>query len=321
MKPSILINQKKFYLPLQNSLSDIGISALNEEWSPSIDDLQSIIACFVGFSDALDHPFKIYKLKRVLSKHNIPIVSWNRDAPHYMNKSRWKLGFLNYIKLIDIYATHTLIDSKRTFGEKVLYLPNAADIETYHLSGNKQEVFSRLRELSNYKYDVSFFGGMNGEKYKEDMDRQIFFKLLALKLKQHNIKYKFVETGATPLSVAEQIDLIQSSRINLSYGARCEYSAPVASGLPERHFGIPACGGFLLSDRRTHLSDIYNVGEQVGEFIDADDCIIKIKYYLDNFVKTRDMAELAYDHVVKNHTYKNRAESLVKAIYSWRSKY
>ena len=321
MKSSILINQKKFYLPLHKSLSDLGLNVLDEDWSPSKESLRNVIACFVGFSDVLDHPFKIYKLKRVLSKYNIPIVSWNRDAPHYMNKPVWKLHLLDYIKLIDIYATHTLIDSKRTFGNTVLYLPNATDIENYHLYGHKKEVFTRLRKSSNYIYDVSFFGGMDGNKYKEDIGRQNFFKLLAMKLKRHNVKYKFIETGKNPLSITEQVDLIQSSKINLSYGARCEYSAPVASGLPERHFGIPACGGFLLSDKRTHLPDIYDVGEQVGEFVDVDDCVTKIKYYLAEFSKTRDMAELAYTHVMKNHTYINRAELLIDAVYNWRSKY
>ena len=111
--------------------------------------------------------------------------------------------------------------------------------------------------------------------------------------------------------------MIRTSRINLNYGARCEYQAPIASGLPERCFGIPACGGFLLCDKRTHARDDFTIGENWAEFDGIDDCIEKIEYWLTHFDQARDLAERCYHHVMINHTYRNRAATLHAELLSW----
>jgi len=63
------------------------------------------------------------------------------------------------------------------------------------------------------------------------------------------------------MSIAEQIELIQRSRINLNFGACCEYGAPVASDFPERCYWIPACAGFLLCDKSAHALDNFSIWE------------------------------------------------------------
>jgi len=319
-KNHIIINHKYFYLPLANALERIGLICDWDIWAPTNDQLLTTTACFIDFYDVMRHPLKVYRLKKRINKYNIPLVAWNRDAPHYLNKKKWRLDLFNHIQLLDIYATHTLIDTKRSFANTMLYLPNAADSNKYNLLGNEKIVFTNLRNPINYTYDVSFFGGMNGSRYKEDLDREIFFKLLSKKLDNKNIKYKFIETGSNKISVGQQIKLIQSSIINLSYGARCEYSAPIASGLPERCFGIPASGGFLLCDQRTHLKDTFVVGEHMDQFKDISECVSKIEYYLKRFNTTRDIAENCYRHVMKNNRYENRALTLYNEILLWQNK-
>ena len=316
----IIINHKDFYAPLQVALADHGLLSLYENWSPTSQYLKNTCACFIDFYDVMRHPLKTYRLKRRLNKHNIPLVAWNRDAPHYLNKKKWRLDLFNRIQLINIYATHTLIDSSRTFADTVLYLPNAADTARYHLYGDEKRIFAHLRNPLNYNYDVSFFGGMDGSRYKEDMDREIFFHDLSKELKKKNIRYNFIETGANKLSVLQQIKIIQSSVININYGARCEYGASVPSGLPERCFGIPASGGFLLCDKRTHTKDTFIVGKHMDEFKNLPECVSKIEYYIKHFNQTRDIAENGYHHVIKNHTYSNRAIKLHDTILRWKNK-
>ena len=119
------------------------------------------------------------------------------------------------------------------------------------------------------------------------------------------------------MSVAEQVALVRSSRINLNFGASCDYGAPVASGLPERCYGIPACGGFLLGDKRTHAPDDFTPGENWAEFNDLDDCVAKIDYWLAHFDAARDLAERCHAHVMSNHTYANRAATLHQALLDW----
>ena len=316
-KKLILINHTAFYPPVAKGLEEQDFLCIWDVWNPTKEQLSSSIACFIWFYDVLRHPFKVYKLKKTVNNYGIPLIAWNRDAPHYLNRRKWRLNLFNHIHLLDIYATHTLIDTKRTFANTVLYLPNSADTAQYHLHGDKSELFSKLRMESNYKYDVSFFGGMDGNRYKEDKEREIFFRALAVELNQRGISYKFIETGDEIMPLEQQIDLIQSSKINLNYGARCEYNAPIASGLPERCFGIPAVGGFLLCDKRTHTKDHFTVGEHMDEFSSIDECLLKIEQYLADFENLRDIAERGYQHVMQYHTYANRATTLINAIQRW----
>ena len=316
-KQLILINHTGFYLPLAKALEEQGFQCLWDAWNPSREQLAISTACFIWFYDVLRYPFKVYALKQKLNKYNIPLIAWNRDAPHYLNRKAWRLNLFNHIQLLDIYATHTLIDKKRTFAKSRLYLPNAANIEQYNLHGNKNDVLTNLRIESNYKYDVSFFGGMDGKRYKEDLEREIFFKHLSVELDKRGISYQFIEMGDKKISIEQQIALIQSSKINLNYGARCEYKAPIASGLPERCFGIPAVGGFLLCDKRTHTKDHFRVGKHMDEFSSIDECLLKIEQHLDNFKNLRTIAECGYHHVVQHHTYANRATTLLNAIQAW----
>jgi len=313
----IIINHNDFFKPLILGLKERGLEPIFDQWQPETELLQKSLACFIWFYDALRHPIQVLALKLQLQRYGVPLVAWNRDAPHYLNRKPWRLNLIDRFKLFDIYATHTLIDTKRKFAGMQLFLPNAANTELYNLGGPVTEVFNRLRQEKNYRYDISFFGGMDGNRYKEDLDRQLFFEALAKRLDEIGVHYKFVETGDKGIPLKEQIDLIQSSKINLNYGARCEYQAPIASGLPERFFGIPACGGFLLGDRRIHTNDSFEIGVHLDDFSNLDECVEKIEYYLVHFEQSRKMAEQAYRHVLKHHTYTHRAATLHQALMDW----
>lgn len=317
LRQRLIVNHRKFYSPMQHALQEIGLSIDDEVWQPSTEQLEKTLACYIWFYDCLRHPFRVWRLKRQLKRHGVPLITWNRDAPHYLNRKPWRLDWLNRARLLDIYATHTLIDTRR-FADQVLYLPNAADISTYNLNGPTSDTFAKLRDPDSYHYDVSFFGGMNGQRYKEDAERDHFFSALGKRLAARGIRFLFCE--AEGMTSAEQIALIQSSKINLNFGARCEYQAPVASGLPERCFGIPACGGFLLCDKRTHARDDFTVGENWAEFGDIDDCVLQIDYWLTHFDQARTLAERCYQHVMEHHTYAQRAVTLHEALISWHEK-
>jgi spore maturation protein CgeB len=88
--------------------------------------------------------------------------------------------------------------------------------------------------------------------------------------------------------------------------------------MPERCFGVPACGGFLLSDARKHASQSFIPGVEWVDFSDLEECIDKIKYYLANFPASRAIAEAAHARLVREHSYVHRAKTLVAAAKAWR---
>lgn len=314
----LIINHTGFLPPMRSALEARGLSIDENVWLPSGGQLEGTLACHVWFYDCLRHPWRMWRLKQRLKRHRVPLVAWNRDAPHYLNRAAWRLDWLDRAGILDIYASHSLTDTRR-FAETVLYLPNAADIAVYGPGGSAEDVFRRLRDPSGYRYDVSFFGGMNGCRYKEDAARERFFAALGERLGKRGITYLFREGEG--LSAAEQVDLIQASRINLNFGARCEYGARVASGLPERCYGIPACGGFLLCDKRTHARDDFTIGENWAEYDGLDDCVAKIEYWLAHFDEARSLAERCHQHVMNHHTYAHRAETLHRALLDWHARH
>ena len=298
--------------PLEEALEKLGITFLPLGGGKSSANLSQGLGCIVWFYSPIRHPLRLWRLKLKLARQSVPLLAWNRDAPHYLNRPQWRIDLLDQARLFDLYATHTLIDDKRNFADATLYLPNAADTHRYNLRGRN---LSELRDASAYEWDVSFFGAMDGQRYKEMRARQEFFAALGEQLTARGIRFLFRESAG--MSADEQVALIQRSRINLNFGASCEYGAPVASGLPERCYGIPACGGFLLCDKRTHARDDFTPGENWAEFDGLDDCVEKIEYWLGNFAAARTLAERCHAHVMARHTYAHRAETLHKLLLAW----
>lgn len=284
---------------------------LREGHAPEDADSRTL-GCMVWFYDCLRHPARVWRLHRRLKKLGIPLIAWNQDAPHYLNRAAWRLDLLDRVRLLDIYATHTLVDTRRSFADTVLYLANAADTSRYHTHGVG---LPALRDPARYTCDVSFFGALNGDRYKEMRARQTFFRALGARLQEQGVSFLFREAGG--MSVEEQVKLIQSSRINLNFGASCDFGAPVASGLPERCYGIPASGGFLLCDRRLHASDDFSPGVNWAEFEGLEDCVASIRHWLDNFEAARELAEKCHHHVHAAHTYEHRGKRLLDTVRAW----
>lgn len=303
----------KTFIPLAKHFHALGYDVRPATPGSASVDADTIAAHFCCFYETLKRPIHSTLRFRAMRGRDIPVMTWNRDAPHYLNQARWRLYLLEYLRPFDLYATHSTIDGRR-FGRHDIYLANAADIDHYFLT-DVAAAFSRLRNPDGYQFDVSFFGSMDGDRYKEMRRRQVFFAELGRRLTAQGIRFLFRE--AEGMSHDEQIELIQASRINLNFDASCDYGAPVASGLPERCYGIPACGGFLLCDLRTHARNDFTPGENWAEFNGLDDCVAKIEYWLANFDAARDLAERCHAHVMARHTYAHRAATLHHALLAW----
>jgi spore maturation protein CgeB len=320
VRTHLLINCPKLPVPLKQELSAHGLTIVDNESRPTPELLTRTLASVVDFGNSVKRPFVARRWRQYMSAHGVPVFSWNRDAPHNNNLAPWRLALFDMLRPLDIYATHSLLDTRWQFADMMLFLPNAAQTNDYNLGGEPDSILRRLRDPVQYKWDVCFFGAMDGHRYKEAKDRHLFLSSLASHLDTLNISHRFVDTTQTHLSLADQVCLVQSSRINLNFGARCDFGGFTPSGLPERCYGIPSCGGFLLTDRRTHTADSFAIGEHIDDFHGLDECIDKIRYYLGNFSHARNMAEACWLHVMQNHTYANRAATVHQAMLDWHTR-
>jgi spore maturation protein CgeB len=90
-------------------------------------------------------------------------------------------------------------------------------------------------------------------------------------------------------------------------------------GLPERCYGVPARGGFILSDERRHAADDFDLSREWASYRDFADCVERIRHFTSHFLQTRAIAEAAHARVMRDHTYEQRAQQLLRIAAEWRS--
>lgn len=88
----------------------------------------------------------------------------------------------------------------------------------------------------------------------------------------------------------------------------------VKSGLNQRFFDIPACGGFLISDRNEEIEQWFVPGEDIVVYNDIPDLIDKVRYYIDHPEERERIAVSARDKVLRYHTMKHRMEKVVQIL-------
>jgi spore maturation protein CgeB len=252
-------------------------------------------------------PFTLARIRRALARDGAPYVWWNRDAPWNCAIKPWRKLFVRASQPADVHLAHSL-QSAELFGEPVAYFPNAAEADRYHLGARTLE---SLR-TAGYRFDVSFVGTVS-PGFKMVRARIEFLSELGRRLEPQGVKLHIFDTSiGSPLTVADQVAIIQASRINLNVGAVCD--KPRRSwGIPERCFGIASCGGFLLCDERRHAADTFPA-DAWAEFSSIEECVARIRFFLRHFDRARDKAEKLHRIVLERHTYTVRARQLLELV-------
>jgi spore maturation protein CgeB len=188
---------------------------------------------------------------------------------------------------------------------RTLYCPNAARESVYRVT---DAGLAALRDPGSYRWDVSFLGNLDVARFREHARRVQFLQALRAKLEVLGIHTMFRDSAG--MAADAQVDVIRTSRINLSVMAACDAGGEASWGLPERCYGVPACGGFLLSDRRRHAVQDFADDER-AEYDGIDDCVRRIRYFLAHFGEARAIAERARARIARDHGYRDRAALLL----------
>ncbi|MEW6162061.1 MAG: glycosyltransferase [Nitrospirota bacterium] len=305
----IAINYRKGNLRLKEGIESAGHEVIDNIWDINSIVSERINAVIFEFKYIFKEKWKFLSLIYRLKRHGIPVITWNVDSPWNAGIRKWKVNLLLRSNILSLYATHSLQDTDWTKHTRTIYLPNAAWISKYNL---RSATLEDLRRPNIYKWDVFFIGNMDKERYREHENRVEFLERIGRFLTKKGINFLFAD--GKDLSFDEQVEIIQRSKINLSCLSAADSVYGKSWGLPERCYGIPACGGFLLMDDRVHIKDDFSIGDEVVTYSDIEDCKNKIFYYLDKHEERRRIAERAYQKVMKEHTYMHRARKLISEI-------
>jgi spore maturation protein CgeB len=139
-------------------------------------------------------------------------------------------------------------------------------------------------------------------------------------------KYSFKMWGAPPavwLNVPELSSIIMGKSVHNEEKSKAFQSAKIVlnnmhlaeiEGVHKRTFEIPACGGFQIITHNDAVSELFEIGKEIVTYKNLDDLKTKINYYLDpeNEKERKAIIKAGYERAVKDHTYKNRLETIIK---------
>lgn len=104
----------------------------------------------------------------------------------------------------------------------------------------------------------------------------------------------------------KQMPLVFSgSKINLNLSLRS-----IHSGIPLRVLDIMACGGFVLSNWQPEIAEYFEEGKEIVTFGCEEECVDKIRYYLEHEEERRQIAEAGRNKVKDAFTYEKGLERL-----------
>lgn len=133
------------------------------------------------------------------------------------------------------------------------------------------------------------------------------------------------------VSQERMVDIFRRSKINLNFSngicwdIRYLASSPLAvadtlrskkirDGIKGRHFEINGCGGFQLTYYAEGLEKVYDIGKEIAIYVDADELVDKVNYYLAHDAEREEIATSGLARTQREHAISRRlADVFVRA--------
>jgi len=93
------------------------------------------------------------------------------------------------------------------------------------------------------------------------------------------------------------------------------FNTSIAGDVTMRIFEGAACGALVLTDAvRNGLEELYRPGEEIVIFVDDDDLLEKVRYYLAHEAEREAIARAGQARTLAQHTYRHRAQSILEVM-------
>ncbi len=91
-------------------------------------------------------------------------------------------------------------------------------------------------------------------------------------------------------------------------------SQQMKGAVNQRVFDVPVCGGFLLTDHRRQMEDLFEPGREIVCYEDPDEIPGLVRHYLPREGERRAVVEAARRRILAEHTYDLRLASLARTM-------
>jgi spore maturation protein CgeB len=81
-----------------------------------------------------------------------------------------------------------------------------------------------------------------------------------------------------------------------------------------RLFEATGMGALLVTEARSNLGDLFDVGREVATYVSPQECAEVVRHYLENPQEANAIALAGQERTLRNHTWRDRMERLVRLI-------
>ena len=240
------------------------------------------------------------------------LVNWATDDP--FNRADNSRELLKSIPLYDLYVCtkkEIMSDVRRAGCVNTAYVRFG-----YKPAVHFPEAAATDEERGRFECDVMFAGGC-------DAHRSAYFAALiraqpAVKLRLYGMYWERVRAlrpYARGLAVGRDYRLaVGGAKIAVNLVRRANRDDHVM-----RTFEIPACGGFMLTERSDTHDELFSEGNEAAFFSSPDEFVAAVSAYLGRDQDRMRMAAAGHRKITQGkHTYGDRLAEIVEAVRSVR---
>lgn len=256
--------------------------------------------------------------EKIVNDLNIPTIHYFADDPNSKFSHSGDLELFNKLsqsKGIVFCWDKKLLDS---FKNKAFYLPLGVDTKLYSVRKNdiiKSDIVFAGRPLTAKRIRIlcdifnNFPDKLNIYSYKKHFDDSVkeieeAGLLNSVSLRAYKDSYKgFLET--------------EKDIAHVYAGAKIVLNITMEQGLSSMNYRVLetlGSGGFLLTDYKQDISDYFQQDEDMVFYKDNKDLLEKIPKYLENDKLRAKIAQNGKNKIMKYHTFKQRAEEIIKIL-------
>lgn len=252
--------------------------------------------------------------KDLINNKNYSFIHYFADEPQSKFAYTLRPELYDIIKTTDakifIWDSEFLNDF-----EVAHYLPLAVDPKLYKTS------------FEGFEHSISFVGRPLTEKRQRILTQLIkrYGKISIFCYKDH-FERSINEIKEKNLLTASELDLYKDSykgfvkteaelaRIYNSTKININVTEQGINNINYRVFEVLASSGFLITDEMPDLYKLFEVGKELEVYKNEEELFDKIDFYLKNQNLAQAIARYGRKNVVNNHTFKERAEKILKIV-------
>ena len=314
---------KNFFLTLKNmssinkldllNIDNVDKEILNENLLKKCKSNSYDLIFFFLFKDEF-YPETLNYIKNELS---IPTVAWMADD-HW----RFEIYSKHVAKYFSLVVTtdHNSIKKYKKNGIENVMLSQWACNHFIYKPQIKKEI----------NYDVTFVGMEYGKRKKKidyikkfqhvecwgkgwkskkllfsDMLDVYSNSLISLNLSESSYQRNF-RTFVKVFLSKKLNNKIEINNFKLIYLNLINFFQKTTFQIKGRVFEVPACKGFLLTEKSPHLEEYFKINSEIVTFENLDEAIDKIKFYKKNSSEIKKIKEKGYLKAINEHTYEKR---------------